>query len=87
MKLHSYFKYFLDNTVNLDDARIERLNKRSDAISTFLQGHAVFGELYLDVVAQGSYAHRTIIRPVGNREYDVDVLLAMKEHPEWSPAQ
>jgi hypothetical protein len=36
VKLHSYFKNFLDNTVNLDDARIEKLNKRVDAISSFL---------------------------------------------------
>ena len=87
MKLLSYFKHFLDNTVNLDDTRIERLNKRSDAIASYLRGHPVFGELYLDLIAQGSYAQRTIIRPVGDREYDADVLLAMKEHPEWSPAQ
>ncbi|MFN6547394.1 SMODS domain-containing nucleotidyltransferase [Mycolicibacterium nivoides] len=87
MKLHSYFKHFLDNTVNLDDGRIERLNQRVDAISSFLRGNDVFGDLIIDLVPQGSFAHRTIIRPVGSREYDVDVLLAMKQHPEWSPAQ
>jgi len=87
MKLHSYFKNFLDNTVNLDDARIEKLNKRVDAISSFLRGHEVFGEFFIDVIAQGSYAQRTIIKPVGTREYDVDVLLSMKEHPDWTPAR
>ncbi|MCW2511847.1 MAG: hypothetical protein JWR11_889 [Mycobacterium sp.] len=87
MKLHSYFKQFLDTKVNLDDVRIERLNERSDAIASFLRGHTIFGELYVDLVAQGSYAHRTLIRPVGDREYDVDVLLAMKAHPDWTPAQ
>jgi hypothetical protein len=87
VKLHSYFKNFLNNTVNLDDARIEKLNKRVDAISSFLSSHEVFSELFIDVIAQGSYAHRTIIKPVGNREYDADVLLSMKEHPDWTPAQ
>ena len=87
MKLHSNFKNFLDNTVNLDDGRIEKLNKRVDAISSFLQSHAVFGEFYIDVIAQGSYAQRTIIKPVGNREYDADVLLSMKQHPDWTSAQ
>lgn len=87
MKLHSYFQNFLANTVNLDDSRIEKLNKRVDAISSFLGSHEVFGELLIDVIAQGSYAHRTIIKPVGGREYDADVLLSMKEHPDWTPAQ
>ncbi len=87
MKLHSYFRYFLDNTVNIDDARIEKLNQRVDAISSFLRGNTVFGEFFIDVIAQGSFAQRTIIRPVGSREYDADVLLAMKEQPDWTPAQ
>jgi Second Messenger Oligonucleotide or Dinucleotide Synthetase domain len=87
MKLHSYFKNFLDDTVNLDDARIEKLNKRVDAMSSFLRGHEAFGEFFIDVIAQGSYAQRTIIKPVGTREYDVDVLLSMKEHPDRTPAQ
>lgn len=87
MKLHAYFKYFLDTTVNLGEARIEKLNQRVDAISTFLRGHPVFGEFFIDIIAQGSFAQRTIINPVGSREYDADVLLAMKEHPNWTPAQ
>ncbi|TJZ80029.1 nucleotidyltransferase [Rhodococcus oryzae] len=87
MKLHAYFKHFLENTVNLDDSRIETLNKRVDAISSFLRDHEVFGEFFLDVVAQGSFAQRTIIKPVGSREYDADVLLSLKEHPDWTPAQ
>jgi hypothetical protein len=89
VKLLAYFKYFLDNTVNLDDTRIATLNERVDAISSFLRNHdhAIFGEFVLDVIPQGSYAQRTIIKPVGSREYDADVLLALKEHPEWTPAQ
>ena len=87
MKLHSYFANFLDNTVNLKDARIETLNKRVDAIWSFLRSHDVFGEFFIDLIAQGSYGQRTIIKPVGNREYDADVLLSLKEHPDWTPAQ
>jgi hypothetical protein len=87
VKLHAYFKFFLDTTVNLGETRIEKLNQRVDAISTFLRGHAVFGEFFIDVIAQGSFAQRTIINPVGSREYDADVLLSMKEHPSWTPAQ
>lgn len=87
MKLISYFKYFMDTTVNLNDDRIATLNSRVDAIASFLREHAVFGEYFLDVLPQGSYAHRTIIKPVGGREFDADVLLALTEHPTWSPAQ
>lgn len=87
MKLHAYFKHFLENTVNLNDSRIETLNKRVDAISSFLRDHEVFGEFFLDVIPQGSFAQRTIIKPVGSREYDADVLLSLKEHPDWTPAQ
>jgi hypothetical protein len=87
VKLHAYFKHFLGTTVNLGDSRIETLNQRVDAISSFLRGHAVFGQLFIDVIAQGSFAQRTIINPVGSREYDADVLLSMKEHADWTPAQ
>lgn len=87
MKLHDYFRHFLVNTVNLDDARIEKLNQRVDAISSILRGHPVFGAFFIDVIAQGSFAQRTIIKPVGSREYDADILLSMKEHPDWTPAQ
>lgn len=87
MKLIAYFKHFLDTTVNLNDDRIATLNERVDAITSFLRDHEVFGEYFIDVIAQGSYAQRTIIKPVGTKEYDADVLLALTEHPEWTPAQ
>lgn len=85
MKLLSYFKSFLEDTVNLNDDRIAKLNRRMDTITTFLRDHEVFGEYFIDVVPQGSYAQRTIIKPVAGREFDADVLLAMREHPDWSP--
>lgn len=86
-KLHEYFQYFFDHTVNLNDHRIETLNDRVATITNFLSEDTVFGELFVDVIPQGSYAHRTIIKPVGNREYDADILLALKEHPTWTPAE
>lgn len=86
MKLLSYFDSFLKSTVNLNDTRIATLNKRVDTITSFLREHDVFGKYFIDVVPQGSYAQRTIIKPVAGREFDADVLLAMKEHPDWSPA-
>lgn len=86
MKLLPHFRSFLQDTVNLNDARISTLNKRVDAITSFLCGHEVFGDYLIDVVPQGSYAQRTIIKPVAGREFDADVLLSMAKHPDWSPA-
>lgn len=87
VKLIPYFKSFLENTVNLNDTRIAKLNSRVDSVTTFLREHEVFGEYFIDVVPQGSYAQRTIIKPVGDREFDADVLLAMREHPTWTPTE
>lgn len=87
MKLTAYHKQFLENTVNLNDSRIATLNQRVDAVTSFLRDHPVFGEYFIDVVPQGSFAQRTIIKPVGIKEYDADVLLALTEHPDWTPAQ
>jgi hypothetical protein len=64
MKLGAYFKYFLENTVNLNAARINQLNQRVEAIETFLMNDGELGGLIADVIPQGSYAHRTIIRPL-----------------------
>ncbi|KZM34257.1 SMODS domain-containing nucleotidyltransferase [Oerskovia enterophila] len=87
MKLTAYFAHFLTSCVNLNDNRIARLNARVDSITSFLKSHPVFEEYFLDVIPQGSYAQRTIIKPVGGREFDADVLLALTEHPDWTPAQ
>lgn len=85
MKLLSYFKSFLEDTVNLNNDRIAKLNRRVDAITAFLRNHEVFGDYFIDILPQGSYAQRTIIKPVAGREFDADVLLAMTEHADWSP--
>jgi hypothetical protein len=45
------------------------------AVGSFLQGAAGFGEDAQDLIAQGSYAQKTIIRPVGNHEFDADLVL------------
>lgn len=87
MTLADQFDEFLDTTVNLNAHRIALLDERVEAITSFLRGHPTFAELFEDVTPQGSYAHRTIIKPVGNKEYDADVLLLLEEHPTWAPAE
>jgi len=65
MTLAQQFDDFLESTVNLNPYRIATLDERVAAITTFLHDHPTFADLFRDVTPQGSYAHRTIIKPVG----------------------
>lgn len=83
MKLISYFSDFLENEVNLDNARLDRLDGSIEAITNFLEGSSLAGG-FIDVIPQGSYAHKTIIKPVQeNDEFDADLLLHLEESSEW----
>lgn len=84
MKLIKYFKNFLENEVNLNPSRITLLDDRSEAITNFLKNSALFKENYIDTIPQGSYAHKTIIKPVQeNDEFDADILLYVEEFKDW----
>lgn len=85
VKLLSYFKAFLEGTVNLNQARIDQLDARVEAISNALRADGELGELVVDVIPQGSYAHKTIIRPLPEHEFDADVLLQLEEQAGWEP--
>lgn len=85
MKLVKHFNAFLVNKVNLRDSRIEQLDSRVVAVGNYLSaGTDVVAENFVELIPQGSYAHRTIINPVqSNDEFDADVLLSMKEVDGW----
>ena len=74
MKHITYFQEFLDTEVNLNETRLQRLNQSSLAVNTFLSENL---EAYQKTERQGSYGLKTIIKPVGNREYDADILVYM----------
>lgn len=38
-----------------------------------------------DVIPQGSFAHKTIIKPYSGNDFDADVLLPMQEQTDWAP--
>ena len=75
MKHVEEFNEFLSSTVNINQSRLDRLNEHVDAVSTYLSRNL---EGYEKVERQGSYALRTIIKPLEGREYDADILLFMK---------
>lgn len=85
MKLVQHFNAFMKQRVNLSDARIDRLDGHVEAVRSFLAGGSgTIQENYIDLVAQGSYAHRTIINPVGQGdEFDADVLVELAEVDGW----
>lgn len=84
MSQSSDFKAFLSNKVNLNQTRLNLLSQRVTAIESFLCSDEVFGEYVTELIPQGSFAHGTIIKPVGNKEFDADVLVPMAEVPGWT---
>ncbi len=86
MKFTADFESFLRTEVNLNQTRIDRLQQSVGAIESFVAAHETFVDLFLDVIPAGSWAHRTIIKPVAtNDEFDADVLLYVKEQTDWQP--
>jgi hypothetical protein len=80
------FESFLRTEVNLNQTRLDRLQNSVNAIENFLDGQATFSPLFQDTIPAGSWAHRTIIKPVGEYdEFDGDVLLYVKENADWQP--
>ena len=82
MKHITYFQDFLSKEVNLNETRLQRLNSSSSAVNTFLSGNL---DLYKKTERQGSYGLKTIIKPVGTREYDADLLLYMTHNEDKEP--
>jgi hypothetical protein len=80
MKFVDDFESFLKTEVNLDQGRLDKLQQRVDLVEDFVAGHETLGPMFLDLIPAGSWAHRTIIKPVdANDEFDGDVLLYVTE--------
>ncbi|MDB5338109.1 MAG: hypothetical protein JWN70_3728 [Planctomycetaceae bacterium] len=84
MQHADYFDVLLKDTVNLSQFKLDLLSTRVDAIYKALKADEQIGSLVLDKLPQGSWAHRTIISPVGTNEFDADFMLVMEENPDWS---
>jgi len=86
MKHVNKFNEFMVNTVNLNQSRINTLTSRVDVIDRFLKNDDVFKEFFIETGLQGSYAHRTIIKPSQKSpEFDADLMLYINENEEWEP--
>lgn len=85
MKLISHFDTFLADVVNLNQTRLDTLEKRVEAISEFIRKSGYRARIRR-FSPQGSYAHKTIIKPPGARDYDADLLAIVDRVSGWSAA-
>jgi len=86
MKLVSEFKNLLNDTVNLNSTRLLLLETRVTAIKNFLLA-SDWEPPISSFVEQGSWAHKTIIRPVDGGEFDADLLVKVRSVDGWDAAE
>ena len=82
MKHINYFREFLSNEVNLNPTRLRRLKDHFDAVKRYLSERL---GAYEETKRQGSFGLQTIIKPVGDREYDADALVFMTYDDDKEP--
>ena len=83
MELTKHFDNLLTDTINLPKWRLEQLPERVETLYGKLRLSDSVGQLVTGKTPQGSWAHRTIIKPLPGLEYDADVLIHMKENESW----
>ena len=77
MKHEQCFNDFLSNHVNLNETRIDTLESRTKTIVEVIKKNL---DGYRKYSPQGSYAHKTIIKPVKeNDEFDADLIVLIKD--------
>jgi Second Messenger Oligonucleotide or Dinucleotide Synthetase domain len=76
-------KRFLVDEVNLNKSRIQTLTDRTDAIQSFLKGSG-WAVKIIRFSPQGSWAHKTIIKPPGDQAFDADLLVFVQPVTGWT---
>ena len=72
MKLLEHFRTFLKDTVNLNTTRVQNLEKSIDSIESFIE-ESTWEPDIIGFEAHGSWAHKTIIKPLDERPFDADL--------------
>lgn len=85
MKHIQIFADFMRDEINLNQSRIDRLEKRLETITNLLKESDLLKDNFLETIPQGSYAHKTIIKPLPSKDFDVDILVYLKEFEDWEP--
>ena len=86
MKLVSQFDDFLKDTVNLNQSRFGQLENSISAVQRFLSS-SDWEPKIIKYAAHGSWAHKTIIKPVDGASFDADLLVYIDPVEDWDPRQ
>jgi hypothetical protein len=82
VKLVELFRVFLADTVNLNATRINLLDDSVDAVRKWVR-NSDWGPTIIDFLSQGSWAHKTIIKPIDGAPFDADVVIFVKPQENW----
>ncbi len=81
MELKKSFEKFIEK-INLDDTRSGKIQSAHNSVRAYLEKDEKIKEIYYETFLQGSYRLNTAVRPQGDGEYDVDVILSMNLNDE-----
>lgn len=83
MKLVEHFNTFMTDVVNLNDKRIGLLEDSIEALKTVIRDSnwEPRGKRF---ASQGSWAHKTIIKPVAGNAFDADLLVFVQPVAGWA---
>lgn len=82
MKLVQDFNAFLNDTVNLNSTRFDQLECSIEAIRKSVRG-LDWKPSIVGFAAQGSWAHKTIIKPLPGDPFDADLLVFVRPISGW----
>jgi hypothetical protein len=82
MKLTGHFADFLNDVVNLNPTRLTRLENSVSAIKEVIRNSS-WSPRNRGFVEQGSWAHKTIIKPLEDKAFDADLLALVDPVVGW----
>jgi len=86
MKLVEHFTSFLKDTVNLNSTRLDQLESSVETLKGVIRD-SDWGPKGITFEEQGSWAHKTIIKPVKNKAFDADLLVMIDPVAEWDASK
>lgn len=86
MKFAHSFAAFLKNTVNLNQTRVDQANAAFDTLTSFVKNAAETKDIFKKSSRQGSLRQGTIKPRTDETEFDVDMLVDVKDVAGWKAA-
>jgi Second Messenger Oligonucleotide or Dinucleotide Synthetase domain/Adenylyl/Guanylyl and SMODS C-terminal sensor domain len=86
MKHVELFNDFLNTVVNLNDSRVAQLENSVEAIKQTVRA-SMRNPKIRGWMPQGSWAHKTIIKPVDQGEFDADLVVFVDPVDGWTAAR